>query len=164
MHIYAHADALWYQLPDHWLPARWASGFSGDHQQDHQCLWFPSCYIMLLMYSVLHCLYSVGNKITTTIRSKESKGRYFRSPWSVPKYQQSHTRALKTCFVIIMQETPRFYLSGIWPNCYWSSSFAGGHSNMTLLFGPRRTARPCTPCSYIGAWHRSPSYRLFHRA
>ena len=29
---------------NHWLPARWASGFSGDHQQDHQCLWFSSCY------------------------------------------------------------------------------------------------------------------------
>ena len=27
-----------------WLPARWASGFSGDHQQNHQCLWFHSCY------------------------------------------------------------------------------------------------------------------------
>ena len=26
------------------LPARWASRFCGDHQQDHQCLWFPSCY------------------------------------------------------------------------------------------------------------------------
>ena len=27
-----------------WLPARWASDFSGDHQQNHQCLWFHSCY------------------------------------------------------------------------------------------------------------------------
>ena len=27
-----------------WLPARWAPGFSGDHQQDLQCLWFPSYY------------------------------------------------------------------------------------------------------------------------
>ena len=26
------------------LPARWASGFSGDHQKNHQCLWFPSYY------------------------------------------------------------------------------------------------------------------------
>ena len=30
----------WY----HWLPAWWASGFSVDHQQNHQCLWFHSCY------------------------------------------------------------------------------------------------------------------------
>ena len=29
--------------PDDWLPARWASGFSGDHQQNHHCLWFHSC-------------------------------------------------------------------------------------------------------------------------
>ena len=28
----------------YWLPARWASGFSGDHQQNHQCFWFHSCY------------------------------------------------------------------------------------------------------------------------
>ena len=26
------------------LPARWTSGFSADHQQNHQCLWFPTCY------------------------------------------------------------------------------------------------------------------------
>ena len=31
-----------------WLPARWASGFSGDHQQDHQCLWLLSCYSFIL--------------------------------------------------------------------------------------------------------------------
>ena len=27
------------------LPARRASGFSGDHQKNHQCLWFSSYYI-----------------------------------------------------------------------------------------------------------------------
>ena len=43
----------------YWLPAWWASGFFGDHQQNHRCLWFHSCY-------VLRCLYSVENKITTT--------------------------------------------------------------------------------------------------
>ena len=26
------------------LPARWASGFFGDQQQNHQGLWFHSCY------------------------------------------------------------------------------------------------------------------------
>ena len=52
------------------LPARWDSGFSGDHQQNHQCYGFL-VVIMLLMYSVLHCLYSVGNKITTTTRLPE---------------------------------------------------------------------------------------------
>ena len=43
---------LWGPAPHHslknkiffWSPAWWASGFSGDHQLDHQCLWFPSCY------------------------------------------------------------------------------------------------------------------------
>ena len=33
-----------YMLSNFWLPARWASGFSCDHQQNHQCLWFQSCY------------------------------------------------------------------------------------------------------------------------
>ena len=28
------------------LPARWPSGFSGDHQQNYQCLWYPSCAIV----------------------------------------------------------------------------------------------------------------------
>ena len=48
-----------------WLPSQWASGFSGDHQQNHQCLWLSSCY----NYNHVFCpsfLYSVGNKITTT--------------------------------------------------------------------------------------------------
>ena len=49
-----------------WLPGRWASGFSGDHQQDHQCLWFLSCYNVTHLFCP-HCLYSVGNKITTTL-------------------------------------------------------------------------------------------------
>ena len=26
------------------ISSRWAPGFSGDHQQNHQCLWFPSYY------------------------------------------------------------------------------------------------------------------------
>ena len=30
-----------------WLPARWASGFSGDHQQMHQCLCCPIFCILL---------------------------------------------------------------------------------------------------------------------
>ena len=30
----------------YWLPTRWASGFSGGHQQNHQCLWFPSYYVV----------------------------------------------------------------------------------------------------------------------
>ena len=47
-----------------WLPVRWASGFSGDHQQDHQCLWFLSCYYVTHAFCP-RCLYSVGNKITT---------------------------------------------------------------------------------------------------
>ena len=34
----------------YWLPARWASGFSGDHQQDHQCLCFPSCYNVIHVF------------------------------------------------------------------------------------------------------------------
>ena len=29
--------------------------------------------VMLLIYAVLHCLYSVGNKITTTTTNKKSK-------------------------------------------------------------------------------------------
>ena len=33
-----------------WLPARWASGFSGDHQQDHQCLWLLLCYSFILSF------------------------------------------------------------------------------------------------------------------
>ena len=33
-----------------WLPARWASGFSGDHQQNHQCLWFHSCYNVIHVF------------------------------------------------------------------------------------------------------------------
>ena len=43
----------------------WALGFSGDHQQTQPCLCRPILCI-LFMYAVLHCLYSVGNKITTT--------------------------------------------------------------------------------------------------
>ena len=45
-----------YMLHVYWLPAWWASGFfSGDHQQNHQCLWFPSCNIVTLDI-VLNCL------------------------------------------------------------------------------------------------------------
>ena len=33
-----------------WLPAWWASGFSGDHQQDHQCLWLLLCYSFILSF------------------------------------------------------------------------------------------------------------------
>ena len=40
-----------------------------------------------------------------------------------------------------------FYLSGIWPGCYRSSSFSCWFSNITLLFGQRRTALPHIPCS-----------------
>ena len=49
---------LWGPAPHHslknrilfWLPARWASGFSGDHQQDHQCLWLLFCYSFILPF------------------------------------------------------------------------------------------------------------------
>ena len=49
---------LWGPAPHHslkiriffWLPARWASGFSGDHQQDHQCLWLLLCYLFVLSF------------------------------------------------------------------------------------------------------------------
>ena len=49
---------LWGPAPHHslknriffWLPARWASGFSGDHQQDHQCLWLLLCYSFILPF------------------------------------------------------------------------------------------------------------------
>ena len=51
-----------------WLPARWASGFSDDHQQDHQCLWFLSCCNVTHVFCP-HCLYCVGNKITTTTKN-----------------------------------------------------------------------------------------------
>ena len=37
---------------DSGLPARWASGFSGDHQQDHQCLWLLLCYSFVLSFIV----------------------------------------------------------------------------------------------------------------
>ena len=48
-----------------WLPARWASGFSGDHQQDHQCLWLLLCYSFVL--SFIACILNIIlNKITTT--------------------------------------------------------------------------------------------------
>ena len=33
-----------------WLPAQWASGFSGDHQQDHQCLCLLLCYSFILSF------------------------------------------------------------------------------------------------------------------
>ena len=69
------------------LPARWASGFPGEHQQNHQCLWSHIVVIMLLMYSVLHCLYSVRNKITTTdmmiVIFKYPAGRQWVHPGSV---------------------------------------------------------------------------------
>ena len=48
--------------PFFWLPAWWASGFSGDHQQDHQCLWLLYCYPCMLTF--IACNY-VGNKIIT---------------------------------------------------------------------------------------------------
>ena len=50
----------------YWLPARWASGFSGvtTHRIIH--VYGFLAVTMLLMYSVLHCLDYVGNKITTT--------------------------------------------------------------------------------------------------
>ena len=49
---------LWGPAPHHslknriffWLPARWTSGFSGDHQQDHQCLWLLLCYTFILSF------------------------------------------------------------------------------------------------------------------
>ena len=49
---------LWGPAPHHslkniiffWLPARWASGFSSDHQQDHQCLWLLLCYSFILSF------------------------------------------------------------------------------------------------------------------
>ena len=34
-----------------WLPARWAPGFSGDHQQNHQRLWLL-CYSCILPFIV----------------------------------------------------------------------------------------------------------------
>ena len=46
----------------HWLPARWAFGFSGDHQQNINVYWFTDV-VSLLMYAVD---FSVGNKVTTT--------------------------------------------------------------------------------------------------
>ena len=51
------------------LSARWASSFSGDHQHNLQC---PSCYIVTI-YAILHCLYSVGNNITTN-RNRNPEG------------------------------------------------------------------------------------------
>ena len=49
---------LWGPAPHHslknriffWLPAWWASGVSGDHQQDHQCLWLLLCYSFVLSF------------------------------------------------------------------------------------------------------------------
>ena len=45
------------------LPARLASGFSGDHQQDHQCLWFPSCYNVTRVFFIVCIL--LGLKLLT---------------------------------------------------------------------------------------------------
>ena len=54
---------LWGPAPHHslknriffWLPARWASGISGDHQQDHQCLWLLLCYSLFIL-SFIACV------------------------------------------------------------------------------------------------------------
>ena len=48
--------SIWMAPYESWLPA---------HQQDHQCLWFLSCYNVTHVFCP-HCLYSVGNEITTT--------------------------------------------------------------------------------------------------
>ena len=66
---------LWGPAPHHslknriffWLPARWASGFSGDHQQDHQCLWLLLCYSFVLSFIVCILL---GIKLLLLLQSR----------------------------------------------------------------------------------------------
>ena len=51
-----------------WLPARWATGFSGDHQQDHQCLWLLLCYSFIL--SFIACIL-LGIKLLLLVNNGE---------------------------------------------------------------------------------------------
>ena len=55
-YLYYHVCNLYSYLItlNPWLPAWWASGFSGDHQQDHQCLWLLLCYSFIL--SAIACI------------------------------------------------------------------------------------------------------------
>ena len=48
-----------------WLPARWAqASLATTNRCNH--VYVVLFFILLFMYAVIHCLYSVGNKITTT--------------------------------------------------------------------------------------------------
>ena len=76
-------DILWYIF---WLPARWASGFSGDHQQDHQCLWLLLCYSFILSFiacillgiKLLLLLYEASStvNVTCSYSSQSSVSQY----------------------------------------------------------------------------------------
>ena len=47
-----------------WLPARWAqASLATTNRCNH--VYVVLFFILLFMYAVIHCLYSVGNKITT---------------------------------------------------------------------------------------------------
>ena len=43
-----------------WLPARWAFGFYGDHQQNLQCVLIYRCCVLIHVWC---SLFSVGNKV-----------------------------------------------------------------------------------------------------
>ena len=45
----------------HWLPARWAFGFPGDHQQNIQCVLIYRCCVLIHVWC---SVFSVGNKVT----------------------------------------------------------------------------------------------------
>ena len=67
-----------------WLPARWASGISGDHQ--HQCLW----------------LYSIGNEITTTTMNVDGiHGIFIQTEEKYPVYHPYSMDALQSFFFLM---------------------------------------------------------------
>ena len=50
-----------------WLPARWASG---DHQQNHQCLWFPNFYNVTHVFCPSFFCILLGIKLLLTYPAK----------------------------------------------------------------------------------------------
>ena len=76
---------VWCTNDQIWLPARWASGFSGDHQQNHQCLcfldwyqfdihrvfmcWMPGLRSVLIIWSHFLCMSKPIREDVTSVTS-----------------------------------------------------------------------------------------------
>ena len=108
-----------------WLPGRWAqASLATTNRCNH--VYVVLFFILLFMYAVIHCLYSVGNKITTTtttsIKFQGHTGQNitdFDPNWAFPDYRPvAAFKSLRFALFKVIRQISRSHGSKnrrIWP-------------------------------------------------